>query len=154
MVNIYKEKSFKNLQKQKSSPDPENFRYRHQQTFNLFLVFAVIQTLPDCSEAPKVIPLKQKNMIHVEIKKSGEYLKRNEFQSRSKKTLNSSGDIPTIFFLRLNHIFLLPLSHFCCSGTVWKGPKNGQNRKEIKWLLMPLLKIFRVGRAFLFLEIF
>ena len=79
MVNIYKEKSLKNLQKQKSSPDPENFRYSHQQTINFFSVFAVIRTLPDCSEAPKVIPWKQKNMIHVEIKKSGEYLKRNEF---------------------------------------------------------------------------
>ena len=66
----------------------------------------------------------------------------------------SSRDIRLIFFFRLNHIFLLPLSHFWCSATVRKGSKNGKNRKEIKWLLIALPKIFRVGRTFSFSEIF
>ena len=58
------------------------------------------------------------------------------------------------YFPLLNHIFLLPLCHFWCSGTVQNCPENGKNRKEIKWLLMAPPKIFRVARAFLFLEIF
>ena len=51
-----------------------------------------------------------------------------------------------------NHIFLLPMSDFWCSGTVKKCPENGKNRKEIKWLLIALPKIFRIARGFLFLR--
>ena len=76
------------------------------------------------------------------------------FRADPKKSLIPLEIYPRFFFLQLNHIFLLPLSRFWCSGTVRKDSKNGKNRKEIKWLLMALPKIFRVGRAFLFLEIF
>ena len=75
----------KNLQEQKRSPDPENFRWSHQQPFNFFSVFAVFRAIPDSSVTPKVIDWKQKNMIQPEKKKSDEYLKMNGFYSRSKK---------------------------------------------------------------------
>ena len=59
---------------------------------------------------------------------------------------------PDSFPLLKNHIFLLPMSDFWCSGTVKKCPENGKNRKEIKWLLIALPKIFRIARGFLFLR--
>ena len=69
-MNIWKKKFSKNLQEQKSSPDPENFRSSDQQPFNFFSVFAVFRTLPDGSGTPKVIEQKQKNMIEPEKKKA------------------------------------------------------------------------------------
>ena len=61
---------------------------------------------------------------------------------------------PDFFFLRFNHMFLLPLDHFRCSATFRNCPENGKNRKAMKWLLIAPPKNFRVREAFLFLEIF
>ena len=58
------------------------------------------------------------------------------------------------FYLNMNHIFLLSGNDFWCFGTVRKCPDNSKNRKEINCLLMAVPKIFGIGRAFLFLEIF
>ena len=54
----------------------------------------------------------------------------------------------------MNHIFLLSGDDFWCSGIVLKCPDNDKNRKEIKCLLMAVPKIFGIGRAFTFLQIF
>ena len=54
----------------------------------------------------------------------------------------------------LLHIFLLLLDPQTGCRRVRKCPENAKNRKEIKWLLIAPSKIFRVWRAFLFLEIF
>ena len=77
----------KNLQEQKSSPDPENFRWSDQEPFNFFRVFAVFRTLPDGSGTPKVIEQKQKNMIEPEKKNQGDILQFYEFYKRSNKIL-------------------------------------------------------------------
>ena len=87
MLKISKKKFSKNLQEQKSSPDPENFQSSDQQAFNFFPVFAVFRTLPDGSGTPKVFEGKQKKMMEVKKKKSGRYLKWNGLYRRSKKSL-------------------------------------------------------------------
>ena len=60
------------------------------------------------------------------------------------------------FFSLLHHIFLLLGDPFWFSWLVPKCLEYNKNQKEIKikWLLMALPKIFRVGWAFLWLEIF
>ena len=60
MLNIFKKKFWKNLQEQKSSLDPENFRSSDQQPFNYFSVFAVFRTLPDASTPRMWVEQKQK----------------------------------------------------------------------------------------------
>ena len=68
ILNILKNMFLKNLQEQKSSPDPEKFRWSDQEPFNFISVFAVFRTLPNGSGTPKVIEQKQKNMIEQEKK--------------------------------------------------------------------------------------
>ena len=48
---------------------------------------------------------------------------------RGSKIVISRG-IRLIFFTLFNHIFLLPMSNFWCSGPVRKCLENGKNRKE------------------------
>ena len=77
----------KNLQEQKSSPDPENFRWSDQESFNFISVFAVFQTLPNGSGTPKVIEQKQKNMIEQEKKNQGDISRGTDFTSDQIKSL-------------------------------------------------------------------
>ena len=87
MLKISKKKFSKNLQEQKSSPDPENFQSSDQQAFNFFPVFAVFRTLPDGSGTPKVFEGKQKNMMEPEKKSQGDISRGTDFTSDQKKSL-------------------------------------------------------------------
>ena len=87
ILNILKNMFLKNLQEQKSSPDPENFRWSDQEPFNFISVFAVFRTLLNGSGTPKVIEQKQKNMIEQEKKNQGDISRGTDFTSDQIKSL-------------------------------------------------------------------
>ena len=115
------------------------------------------------------------SQFHFEMSESvtptGRAVSNSEFTSREPYI---RGVLPSNFLYNEIRIFLDQLSYsdllryppdfifpcwiiffcFLVSGTVQNCPENGKNRREIKWLLMAPPKIFRVARAFLFLEIF
>ena len=83
---VKKKKIIEKIKYARSLPDHQLVRScSHQQPYNFFLIFVNFQTLPDNSEKTKISRFKAEKLALTQENFLVDYLRRKDFQSRSKK---------------------------------------------------------------------